>query len=142
MGLFGKMFGQDKQYPELAGNSAAASRLAAIRGDLEKLVKDISDPMEVIPTDEGAYVFIGKPPKRFGIAWIEGGEVKSFQTLMKEHGMTGQEVAKVSDELRDVYVKHHEGTEHYRASIANRDIVVTPSAPLEHDVREILSRLH
>lgn len=140
MGLFGKMFSQEK-YPDLAGNSAAASRLAAIRGDLEKLVKDISDPMEVVPTDDGAYVFIGKPPKKFGIAWIEGGEVKSFKTLMEEHGMTGQDVAKVSDELRDVYVKHHD-TEHYSATIANRDIVVTPSTPLEHDVREILSRLH
>ena len=140
MGLFGKMFSQEK-YPDLAGNSTAATRLAAIRGDLEKLVKDISDPMEVVPTDDGAYVFIGKPPKKFGIAWIEGGEVKSFKTLMEEHGMTGQDVAKVSDELRDVYVKHHDA-EHYRASIANRDIVVTPSTPLENDVREILSRLH
>jgi len=142
MGLFGKMFGQDKQYPELAGNSPAASRLAAIRGDLEKLAHDISDPMEVIPTDDGAYVFIGKPPKKFGIAWIEGGEIKSFKTLMEEHGMTGQEVAKVSDELRDVYVKHHDAIEHFHATVANRDIVVTPSTPLEHDVRDILSRLH
>ena len=141
MGLFGKMFGQQPQYPELAGNSTAAGRLAAIRSNLETLAQDVHDPMEVVPTDDGAYVFIGKPPKKFGIAWIEGGEVKSFKTLMEEHGMTSQQAVKVSDQLREVYVRHHD-TEHYRTKIADRDVVVTPSESLEHEVREILSSLH
>jgi len=141
MGIFGKMFGSEPQYPDLAGNSTAAGQLEAIRSNLEKLAQDIHDPMEVVPTDDGAYVFIGKPPKKFGIAWIEGGEVKSFKTLMEEHGMSGQEVAKISEELREVYVRHHD-TEHFRTKIADRDVVVTPSEPLENDVREILSRTH
>jgi hypothetical protein len=141
MGLFSKMFGQDQQYPDLAANSAAAGQLAAIRSNLEQLARDIPEPMEVVPTDAGAYVFIGKPPKKFGIAWSEGGQVKSFKTLMEEHGVSGTEVAKVSDELRDVYVRHHD-TEHYRATIANREVVVTPDAGLEQDVREVLAKLH
>jgi len=141
MGLFSKVFGQQPQYPELSASSTAASRLAAIRSNLETLVRDVNDPMEVVPADDGAYVFIGKPPKKFGIAWIEGGEVKSFKTLMEEHGMTSQQAVKVSDQLREVYVRHDD-TDRYRTRIADRDVVVTPSEPLEHDVREILSSLH
>lgn len=141
MGFFGKMFGSSPDYPELGPETAAAARLEAIRGNLEKLARDVSDPMEVVPSDEGAYVFIGKPPKRFGIAWIEGDEVKSFKTLMEEHGVSGTEVAKVSDELREVYQRHQEENR-YLTKIADRDIVVTPSDGLEHEVRDLLSRLH
>jgi len=141
MGFFNKMFKQGQQYPELSGNSTAAEQLEAIRANLEKLAGDVSDRMEVVPTDERAYVFIGKPPKKFGIAWIEGGEVKSFKTLMEEHGISQQEIARVSDRLRDAYNRHHE-SEHYQMMIANREIVVTPSSLLENDVREILTSLH
>lgn len=141
MGFFGKMFGQQPQYPELSGDHSAAQRLAAIEANLEQLTRDVHDPMEVVPAEDGAYVFIGKPPKRFGIAWIKGGEIESFKTMMEKHGMTAQEVARVSDELRVVYERHHD-TEHFHAKIGDRDIVVTPCEPLEHDVREILTHLH
>lgn len=141
MGFFDKMFGGAPKYPVLDSASAAAGRLEAIRGNLEKLARDVSDPMEVIPSEAGAFVFIGKPPKKFGIAWIEDNQVKSFKTLMEEHGVSGAAVAKVSDELREAYQRHHD-TEHFQTTIAERNIVVTPSEPLEHEVREILSQLH
>ncbi len=141
MGLFGKLFGSETSFPDLASDSAAAAKLEAIRGNLEQLARDVADPMEVVPTDDGAYVFIGKPPKRFGIAWIEDREIKSFKTLMAEHGVSGQAVAKVSEELREAY-ERHQREERYQAKVAERQIVVTPSEPLEQEVREILSRLH
>ena len=141
MGLFGKIFGQEAQYPELAGDSTAAAQLAAIQSSLEQLASNVSDPMEVVPTDAGAYVFIGKPPKKFGIAWIEEGEVKSFKTMVEEHGMTNTEVARVSDELREVYERHTD-TEHFRTTLADRSVVVTPDPGLEQDVREVLSKLN
>ena len=141
MGFFDKMFGGAPKYPELDSASEAAGRLEAIRGNLEELARGVSDPMEVIPSQAGAFVFIGKPPKKFGIAWIVDNQVKSFKTLMEEHGVSATEVAKVSDELREAYLRHHD-TEHFQTTIAERDIVVTPSEPLEHEVREILSQLH
>ena len=141
MGVFGKMFGQQEQYPELSGDHAAARKLAAIQSSLEELTQKVSEPIEVIPADDGAYVFIGKPPKKFGVAWIEGGVVKSFKTLMEEHGMTAKEINALSDELREVYVRYHD-SEHYHTKVADKDIIVTPSEPLEHEVREILSRTH
>lgn len=60
---------------------------------------------------------------------------------MEEHGVSGSAVAKVSDGLREAYQRHHD-TAHFQTTIANRNIVVTPSEPLEHEVREILSQLH
>lgn len=141
MGFFSKVFGQEPQYPDLSGNSRAAAQLAAIQSSLEQLAREVKDPMEVVPTEEGAYVFIGKPPKKFGIAWIEEGEVKSFKTMMEEHGVSGTQVAKVSDELREVYVRHHD-TEHFRATVADREVVVTPDPGLEQEVREVLAKLN
>ena len=141
MGFFDKMFGGGHDYPELATGTEAAARIEAIRGNLEKLARDVSDPLEVVPSEAGAYVFIGKPPKRFGIAWIEGNEVKSFKSLMEEHGVSGEAVAKVSDELREIYQRHQDENR-FHAKVAERDVVVTPSEGLEHEVRDILARLH
>ncbi len=140
MGFFDKIFGSEPQYPELAADTTAAARIEAIRQNLEELARDVSDPLEVVPGEEGAYVFIGKPPKRFGIAWIEDNRVKSFKSLMAEHGVSGEAVAKVSEELREIY-QRHQNENRYHAKVANRDVVVTPSDPLEHEVREVLSRL-
>lgn len=141
MGLFSKMFGSKSQYPELGSDTEAAGRLKAIRENLEELMKDVSDPLEVIPVENGAYVFIGKPPKKFGIAWIEEEEVQSFKSMMAEHNVTAQTLNRVSDELRAAYERHQQ-TERYRTTIGQRDIVVTPSAPLEQEVRDILSSMH
>ena len=141
MGLFSKVFGQSQEYPDLARDSAAAKQLAAVSSDLEKLARDVKDPMEVVPSDKGAYVFIGKPPKKFGIAWIEGDQIKSFKTLMEEQGLSAQQVAKLSDALRDIYLRHQDAN-HYRTTIANRDIIITPSKPLENEVREVLTNLN
>jgi len=141
MGIFAKMFGSQPGYPELGTDTAAAGQLNAIRSHLEKLAREVSDPLEVVPGENGGYVFIGKPPKRFGIAWIEGDEVKSFKSLMAEHNLSAQTINRVSDELREAY-QHHQEADRYRATIAERDVVITPSEPLAMEVREILSRLN
>lgn len=140
MGFFDKMFGQSPSYPELSTDTQAAARLQAIRGNLETLARDVSDPLEVVPAEEGAYVFIGKPPKRFGIAWIEGNQVHSFKSMMEEHGVSAQTVNKISDELREAYQRHQDENR-FQTTLAQRSVVVTPSEDLEHEVRDILSRL-
>ena len=140
MGFFDKVFGKQPEYPELSEESTAAKQLKAVSSDLEQLAKDVKDPLEVIPGENGAYVFIGHPPKKFGIAWIEENRVKSFKTLMEEQGLTAQQVAKLSDALREIYLRHQD-VEHFQTTIAARDVIITPSKPLENDVREVLTRL-
>ena len=81
MGFIGKLFGGGKKYPTLAPDTSAAKNLESMRDTLEKLTEKVNDPMEVIPADDSAFVFIGNPPKNFGMAWVEEGEVHNFKTL-------------------------------------------------------------
>lgn len=137
MGFFDKMFGSAPDYPELQPGTEAAARLAAIEGNLEALARDVSDPLEVIPGAAGAYVFIGKPPKEFGFAWIHDGKVSGLNTLVKEHGLKTSEVGDVVDQLRAAY-EHNADVSRYTAKVQGVNVVVTPSDDLAKEVHEII----
>ena len=79
MGLFSKKV----NYPELSEEHPAAEQIESIKAPLEKLVGQVSDPLEVVPADNHGYVFIGKPPKKFGIALLEEGSFKITSPLAK-----------------------------------------------------------
>lgn len=81
MGFLGKLFGLEKKYPNIASDTNAAKKMELFKDPLEELSKKVTDTMEVVPGDENAYVFIGKPPKSFGMAWIERGKVCNFKPL-------------------------------------------------------------
>ncbi len=136
MGFFNKLFGS-VDYPELDTNSPAAAKIDEIVEPLQSLMEQVKDPMEVIPAEDRTFVFIGKPPKRFGVAWIENGEVCNFQLLAKDQGVTGTEFQKVSDKLRDAY-ESNQDADRFKTSIAGREVVVTPCAALKQDVGEIV----
>ncbi len=106
MGFLDRMFSK-QQYPELDDTSVAADRLGKIREQLESLSKQVHKPLEVIPEDDGGYVFIGKPPKDFGVAWFENGKLQSFKTLADE-GATQQELQELSSRLRAIYEKNQD----------------------------------
>ena len=81
MGFMDKLFGSSKEYPPLNEDNPAAQRLEALRQPVEKLISEIKDPLEVIPGDETAFFFIGKPPKKFGVAWVgQDGKVINFKS--------------------------------------------------------------
>ncbi len=84
-------------------------------------------------------VAVRLPPFWFG----QGGDQTRKAEDHPDGGAWGPRcrVAEVSDELREAYQRHHEA-ECFQTTIAERDIVVTPSEPLEHEVLEILSQLH
>ena len=101
MGLFGNLFsGRTPDYPPLDDSSQAGKKVAEIKHELQELIHKVSDPLEVVPSDHAAYVFIGKPPKKFGLAWIHDGKVSGLNTLVEEHGLKPTEVGEVVDQLR------------------------------------------
>ncbi len=139
MGFFSK-FGSQKDYPTLGPGNPAAEQLANIQASLEALVDEIPDKLEVVPADDAAYVFIGKPPKKFGIAWIEEGEVKNLHTVVREKGIQPMVVQGISEELRSAYEKNLDA-ERYKAVVGGKSIVVTPCAELKDELASIISKV-
>ena len=66
MGLLGNLFAPKIDYPSIDPNSAAAQRIAEVESQLEVLAGKVSERLEVVPSEHAAYVFIGKPPSKFG----------------------------------------------------------------------------
>lgn len=133
MGFFSKKI----DYPELAPDNPAAKQIHAIEGALKELMGQISDPLEVIPAEGHAFVYIGKPPKRFGLAIVDD-KVHSFAATAREKGLTPIEVQKMNDKLRDAYLNFQDAPR-YKTQVNGKEIVVTPNAQLAQEVREIMS---
>ena len=139
MGMFDKLFGgSTPDYPELSQDDPAAGYLDSMRQSVEKFVSEISDQIEIVPASDTAYFFIGKPPKKFGIAWIgENGEIVNFRSLVEEKGLSMISLEKLSDKLKEVYIQHQQEPR-YSKTILDKKIVVTPSATLREDLKRVV----
>lgn len=140
MGLLSNLFSSKIDYPPIDPASTAARRIAEVEAHLSELAGKVTDRLEVVPSEHAAYVFIGKPPKKFGLAWIHDGEVSGLNHLVQNHGMKPHEVEKVVDQLRSAYEQASDA-KRFKATIADRPVVVTPSSQLEEDVHTIIERI-
>src|SRR5665648_830437 len=122
MGLFSR--GKKEDYPALDPDSKAAARLKEHQANLEDLAKRAKDRLEAVPAERGLYVYVGKPPKQFGVVWYEGGQEHSFMTAMKKHGLTTLQMQQLSDELREIYSAHKDQPR-YLYPLGPQDLVVT-----------------
>lgn len=136
MGFFSKKV----DYPELSPDNPAAQQINAIEASLKELIGQISDPLEVVPADGHAFVFIGKPPKRFGMAMVDDG-VHSLVTSAQEHGIDQAQLQKINEKLRDAYL-HCQDTPRFKTSVNGKTVVVTPSQQLVKEVSEITSSIY
>ena len=140
MSLFGNLFSSKPDYPAMDPSSTAASRIAEVKTQLGELAGQVKDPLEVIPAEHAAYVFIGKPPKRFGLAWIHDGKISGLKTIVEEHHLKPIEVEKAMDQLRHAYERNSD-VNRFSTTVQNREVVVTPSAKLESEVHDIIDSL-
>jgi hypothetical protein len=140
MGLLEKFFSSKPDFPAIDPDSAAAMRVAKVERELHDLAKEVRAKLEVVPAEQAAYVFIGKPPKEFGVAWIHDGKVSGLNTLVREHGLKSSEVGDVVDQLKAAYERNMDVIR-YTARVKDVDVVVTPSSKLEKEVNEIIDRI-
>lgn len=140
MSLFKNLFSRKPDYPAIDPSSTAASRIAEVEHQLGELAEKTKDPLEVVPAEHAAYVFIGKPPKKFGMAWIHDGKISGLHTLVEEHDLKPQEIAHVMDELRDIY-ERNANVSRFLTTVENREVVVTPSNKMETEVHEIIDKI-
>jgi hypothetical protein len=137
MGFFSKKL----KYPELDSGNPAAEQVHEFEGQLQDLMGQIKDTLEVVPAQDHAYVFIGKPPKKFGVAMIQDGSVQSFLAAAKEKGLDQARIQILNDQLRDAYL-HNMDAQRFKTNVAGKEVVVTPCAKLDQEVRDIFGSMN
>ena len=142
MGLLDRFFGSKVTYPPLPAGNEAAHQFEAIKPPLEELAHKVSDHLEVVPAGDEAFVFLGKPPKTFGIAWIHDGKVTGLKEFAQEHQLSQIEVGKLIVKLGEAY-QHASETPRYSAEVGGKQVVVIPSEGLGEEIHQIMSsKLH
>ncbi|MBU1341049.1 MAG: hypothetical protein KKE44_06150 [Proteobacteria bacterium] len=137
MAIFGNLFGTRKQYPPLEPTDPLAQHLNGIRQPLENFANQVKDSLEVVPADKTTYIFVGKPPKQFGIVWVQNGEIHNLKSLADQKGLSAVKLAKTSEELANAY-RRSEKDSRYSAKIGDCSLVVAASKTLSQDVDRII----
>lgn len=135
-----RFFSKKPDYPELDAGNPATTQVQEVAQPLKELMGQVSDPLEVVPADDCVYVFIGKPPKKFGVATIEEGKVQSFVAAAKEKGLDQVKIQKLNEKFRDAYTNNMDA-QRYKTDVAGKEVVVTPSAQLGQEVRQIMNSM-
>ncbi len=141
MGLLEKIFGHKDDFPPLPANSEAGDTIIELREPLEELVHKVHGHLEVVPADHEAFVFLGHPPKRFGVAWIHDGQVTGLREFAQEHDLSEAEMGKLLVKLGEAY-QHASEMPRYTTEVAGKQMVVIPSKGLEQEMHQILEETH
>jgi len=137
MGFFGKLFGKDEELPVLDAASPASVRLGKFKNELETFVGKMNDRLEFVPADDAIYVFIGKPPGMFGMAWFHDGKEHNFKTMAAAKGLSQKKLQNMSLKLGEAYAKCMEEPK-FSSLIGGKKIIVHPSENLLKDVVQII----
>jgi hypothetical protein len=113
-------------------------QLDEVKAPLEELAHKVRDPLQVVPAAHEAFVFLGKPPESFGLAWIHDGKVTSLKDLMQEHHLSQGQIERLLDQLGNAYQQASE-TPRYSAEFGGKKMVVIPSKDLEREMHQIMS---
>jgi len=137
MGMFDKWFGGKHDYPPLPADNEAMAKLDEMKAQLEELAKKVNDHLEVVPAEHEAYVYLGRPPKRFGIAWIHDGKLSGLKELVDESHLSQAEAQKLIRAL-GAASEHASDAPRYSAELAGKKVVVIPSRGLGQEVHKII----
>ncbi|MBI5100419.1 MAG: hypothetical protein HZB33_01080 [Nitrospirae bacterium] len=137
MGIFGKLFGTEKELPQLDPSSPAAAKLNSHKVALETFVSKIHDTMEFVPADNTIYAFIGKPPSMFGLAWFEDGKEVNFKNFTAGKGLKPKQVQSIYGKLGEAYAECA-AEPRFGIQIAGKKVVVLPSDSLAKKIVELV----
>jgi len=138
MGFLGKLFGTEKELPPLDPASPGALRVEKLRAVLEPWAAKLHDPIEIVPGERAVYVFIGRPPDRFGIAWFEADGVEhNLKTLAQKHKFTVRQMNELSAKLRTAYEKSA-ADPRFGLALGQKKAKVVASAGMEKDLLTVI----
>jgi len=136
MGFLDKLFGGGEQYPPLEPGSEPAEKLDHFTGELESLADSMRDPMYAVPKDDELFVFVGKPPKAFGVFRCTEDGQENLVEIMREHKAGMAKMQAVSDQARKAYVEYEEAPR-FTHEIGKRKVTVIDSEPLAEKLDEV-----
>lgn len=138
MGLFSSIFNRKPQYAPLPGDSAAALKLDLLHEPLTSFAGKTKDDLEVVPAEQEVFIFVGSPPKRFGIVWLDkSGEINNFKTLASEKGLSQSRLEKMVDEISQAY-RANATAPRFATNLGGRVVTVTPSSDLAARVSKVI----
>lgn len=138
MGFLDGVLGKKESLPELDPASPAAQIIARHEQSLQELAKKARSRIEAIPTEDSLYVYVGKPPKTFGVVWYKDGEEHNFMSFMKQHGLSPARVEQLSEELRTIYAAHQDEPR-YAYSVKGENVVVAPVPSLAGKIERVIA---
>jgi hypothetical protein len=116
---------------------AAAARIAAQSALLVPFVRKVGVPLELVPAEGAVYVFLGAPSGDFGMAWFADGREANFGSLKEDHGLSQGRIQILAEKLAAAYARSA-AAQRYAATIAGREVVVTPSEELAAAIRSAM----
>lgn len=137
MGILDRLLGNDGACPPLNRASTAAAGIAAHSGQIEPFVRKVHVLVELVPTADAVYAYLGKPPVDFGMAWFENGREVSMASLMEDQGLSKGRIQVLWKKLGAAY-KMSSGTARYFTTIAGKRVIVTPSEVLAAEIRRAI----
>jgi hypothetical protein len=135
--MLDRWFGGKNDYPPLPADNAAKATIDEVKSELEKLAGKVRDHLEVVPGEHEAYVYLGKPPKHFGIAWLHDGKVDGLKELVDQHKLSQSQVETLVSALGEAY-EHASDAPRYSTEVAGRRVTIIPSDGLGKEVHEII----
>lgn len=138
MGFLNSIFGGKKEHPPLDNNSPAGQLVQNMQEHLEKVCQECSDSMELVPSSEAAYIFLGSPPKRFALTWIDkSGTSNSLNELVKEKNVAANKITDMVVTLGSAY-RESKNEERYSTTLGGKKITVTPSENLADKIKHAI----
>jgi hypothetical protein len=135
--MLDRWLGGKNDYPPLPADNEARAKIDEIKPELEQLAGKVRDHLEIVPGEHEAYVYLGKPPKHFGIAWLHDGRVDGLNELVDQHKLSQSQVQTLVVALGDAY-EHASDAPRYSTEVAGRTVTVIPSRGLGKEVHEII----
>ncbi|NCF24369.1 MAG: hypothetical protein GWP60_07500 [Gammaproteobacteria bacterium] len=137
MGMLDRWLGGRNDYPPLPADDQARASLDEVKTSLEQLAGKVRDHLEIVPGEHEAFVYLGKPPKHFGIAWLHDGKVDGLNELVDQHKLSQSQVETLISALGNAYV-HASDAPRYSTEVGGRRVTVIPSRGLGKEVHQII----
>ena len=137
MGVLDSLFGP--KYATLPDDNPAALHLVEAGEPLESFVAKSNDKTEIIVGDGPPYIFVGKPPKAFGVVWFEDGERQDVRSLVEKGILTIQSAGQLARDFGTIYAAGS-ADERFVYRFAERMVTVTPSAELHSELQQAVER--